>query len=303
MAALRAVTLLATAAALAPPVSERVVTLKDGQRMQWLSCEPSTLNPFAPPPPTCVFVHGTFHGAWCWAEKWLPRFAGTHGIAAHALSLRGTSASPYDKPVKLSQHAADLGEAIAALGLERPPHLVAHSFGGPVILDAVNEGLDAAGLALLCSVPPSGNGPGVRRVLFRSLGEAWLITRAFALKTAGTNPDDANAIFFNGELDGDAAARYAARFRADGETGLDLRDYTKSLPRWPVDAAGAWTKAAPKALVVGCGADRVVDDVAVRETGAFLRAEPTTLPGAPHDLMLADVADDAADLVAAWVAG
>jgi pimeloyl-ACP methyl ester carboxylesterase len=34
-----------------------------------------------------VFVHGSFHAAWCWAEHWLPFFSRA-GFPCYALSLR-----------------------------------------------------------------------------------------------------------------------------------------------------------------------------------------------------------------------
>lgn len=34
-----------------------------------------------------LFIHGAWHGAWCW-EKFLSYFA-EHGYESHALSLRG----------------------------------------------------------------------------------------------------------------------------------------------------------------------------------------------------------------------
>lgn len=37
-------------------------------------------------PPPLVFVHGSFHAAWCWAEHWLPFFS-RHGFDCYALSL------------------------------------------------------------------------------------------------------------------------------------------------------------------------------------------------------------------------
>lgn len=35
-----------------------------------------------------VFVHGSFHAAWCWAENWLPFFS-QRGYDCYALSLLG----------------------------------------------------------------------------------------------------------------------------------------------------------------------------------------------------------------------
>jgi len=36
--------------------------------------------------PALVFVHGSYHAAWCWAEKWLPFFSQS-GYDCYALSL------------------------------------------------------------------------------------------------------------------------------------------------------------------------------------------------------------------------
>ena len=144
--------LVATAAAAAAlSVETTHVSLASGQRMQWLACEPQN------PKKHLVCIHGTFHGGWCFAEKWLPRLAERHGIAAHSISLRGTAGSPCaDKSIKLSTHAADVAEAIALQLPERQLALCAHSFGGPVAIDALatNDNLAdrCAGLALLCSV-------------------------------------------------------------------------------------------------------------------------------------------------------
>jgi pimeloyl-ACP methyl ester carboxylesterase len=35
-----------------------------------------------------LFVHGSCHGAWCWAENFLDYFA-AHSYSSYALSLRG----------------------------------------------------------------------------------------------------------------------------------------------------------------------------------------------------------------------
>ena len=38
--------------------------------------------------PPLVFVHGSYHAAWCWAEHWLPFFSG-FGFDSYAVSLLG----------------------------------------------------------------------------------------------------------------------------------------------------------------------------------------------------------------------
>lgn len=42
--------------------------------------------------PPLVFVHGSFHAAWCWAEHWLPFFS-QNGYDSYALSLLGQGES------------------------------------------------------------------------------------------------------------------------------------------------------------------------------------------------------------------
>ncbi|CAL9224414.1 unnamed protein product [Arabidopsis halleri] len=38
--------------------------------------------------PPLVFVHGSYHAAWCWAEHWLPFFSSS-GFDSYAVSLLG----------------------------------------------------------------------------------------------------------------------------------------------------------------------------------------------------------------------
>lgn len=49
--------------------------------------------------PPLLFVHGAWHGAWCW-EEYLLRWFSDQGYDAYALSLRGHGNSPSDKPLR-----------------------------------------------------------------------------------------------------------------------------------------------------------------------------------------------------------
>jgi len=46
--------------------------------------------------PPLVFVHGSYHAAWCWAENWLPFFSSS-GFDSYAVSLLGQGES--DEPL------------------------------------------------------------------------------------------------------------------------------------------------------------------------------------------------------------
>lgn len=50
--------------------------------------------------PPLVFVHGSFHAAWCWAEHWLPFFS-QNGYDCYALSLLGQVPTPMFQQLQL----------------------------------------------------------------------------------------------------------------------------------------------------------------------------------------------------------
>ena len=82
-----------------------------------------------------VFIHGSFHGGWCWAESWMSLFS-QRGFPCFAVSLRGTSATPQvgdATSVQLQEHVDDIASFVElAIPSSRPPILLGHSFGGMV---------------------------------------------------------------------------------------------------------------------------------------------------------------------------
>jgi len=82
-----------------------------------------------------VFIHGSFHGGWCWAESWMSLFS-QRGFPCFAVSLRGTSATPQvggATSVQLQEHVDDIASFVElAVPSSRPPILIGHSFGGMV---------------------------------------------------------------------------------------------------------------------------------------------------------------------------
>lgn len=127
-----------------------------------------------PPKPPLLFLHGAFHGAWCWAEHFLP-FCAAAGYNSYALSLRGHGSSelgqhPPGATGTLKSHFHDIASFIASL--ERPPVLLAHSIGGLLAAAYVGQAAEGqrpplAGLALLAATPPSGTAAIIWRELWR----------------------------------------------------------------------------------------------------------------------------------------
>ena len=91
-------------------------------------------------PTPLLFVHGGWHGAWCWDEHFLDFFAGA-GYRAIALSVRGHGNSPATKPLS-SCSVADYVQDVRSVadGLPTPPVLIGHSMGGFIAAEAVIAG-------------------------------------------------------------------------------------------------------------------------------------------------------------------
>ena len=114
--------------------------------------------------PPLLFVHGAWHGAWCWEAHFLPYFA-RRGWDSYAVSLRGHGASPGRERLRwasIADYTADLEQACAAL--PAPPVLIGHSLGGLVVQHALMR-RPYPGAVLAASVPVHG----VRRLLLRML--------------------------------------------------------------------------------------------------------------------------------------
>jgi pimeloyl-ACP methyl ester carboxylesterase len=102
-----------------------------------------------------LFVHGAWHGAWCWDVNFLDFFA-DKGYRTLALSLRGHGTSPGPKPPHLATIADYVDDvASVAKSLPRPPIVVGHSLGGFVVQKYL-ESHDAPAAVLVASAPPQG---------------------------------------------------------------------------------------------------------------------------------------------------
>lgn len=103
--------------------------------------------------PSLLFIHGGFHGAWCWDEHFLPWF-NERGWAAHAVSLRGHGLSDGAAQIKdwsLADYAEDVLSMITRLG--RPVILIGHSMGGVVAQQCWREHDFVRGMVLVASSP------------------------------------------------------------------------------------------------------------------------------------------------------
>ncbi|MCF6183437.1 MAG: alpha/beta hydrolase [Bacteroidales bacterium] len=105
--------------------------------------------------PSFLFIHGMWHGAWCWEPYFLPYFE-KHELKAYALSLSNHSNSAKRKPfnlLRISDYVKDIKQVID--GINEKLIIVGHSMGG-FVLQKYLEKNDATGAVLMASVPPFG---------------------------------------------------------------------------------------------------------------------------------------------------
>ncbi|KAK9915403.1 hypothetical protein WJX75_008696 [Coccomyxa subellipsoidea] len=256
--------------------------------------------------PPLLFVHGSFHAAWCWQEHYQPHFANT-GYESYAVSLRGQGKSTRQEGIgacSLAEHVKDLSHIISSL--PRPPVLIGHSFGGLVVQryitgpsgsDAVEALPSVAGLGLLCAAPASGNDALVKRVAKKSMMMAARLTWGMVTKNFLNNVAACRELFFSEDLPAADLERFQGLLR-DNASKIPVIDVSTMKREVPLAAPPSGH---PPAFVLGADADNIVDVQAVKETAALYNVQPHILHNSAHDIMLDTRWREAADLMAAWL--
>jgi pimeloyl-ACP methyl ester carboxylesterase len=237
-----------------------------------------------------LFVHGAWHGAWCWAENMLP-FMAAHGRDAYALSLRGHGRSGRARSLRwtsLGDYVEDVGRAVERIG--RAPVLVGHSMGGLIVQRHLAEGGAAVAGVLLAPVP-------LRGVLPLTLRTARRHPRAFlAANLTGrlwpivATPALARDLLSDAFTDAQVAAVHA---RLQDESYLAYLGML--VPR--IDAS----RVRVPILVIGGGADRLFPPREIQATARAYGVDAEIVPGVSHDLMLDPAWERIARRILDWV--
>jgi pimeloyl-ACP methyl ester carboxylesterase len=241
-------------------------------------------------PTPLLFLHGAWHGAWCW-EHFLPFFAGL-GYECHALSLRGHGGSGGHQGIRwygAGDYVADLEAAVAAL--PAPPVLIGHSMGG-YVAQLYLERHAAPAAALLAPLPASGAAAFLARYAARH--PAPLLRTFLTLNTrhiVGT-PGLASDAFFSKDLPAEELERHAARLKPES-LRMMLDATVLRLPR---------PRPGTPMFVLAAEDDRVFTVAEATATARAWGAELDVLPGLAHDLMLDTRWERAAARLAAWLA-
>ncbi len=240
--------------------------------------------------PPLLFVHGAWHGAWCWDEHFLPYFA-RHGYAAYAVSLRGHGASGGRERLRwtsLMEYVEDVTQI--AQQFSQPPIVIGHSLGGLVVQKYLERHPVLAGV-LLASIPPHGALP----FFLRFFGKhPWALIKTLATLTPYHMVDSldlARANFFSVDLSLEETTQYYAHIQAESfRAALDAM--LLALPNSK--------RIGVPMLVLGAADDTLFTISEVALTAQAYRAEATIFADMAHDVMLDPHWQSVADRMFVW---
>jgi len=222
-----------------------------------------------------LFVHGAWHGAWCW-ENVLP-YAAEHGYEAHALSLRGHGRSEGRSGIRwysTGNYVADLSQVVHSLSSS--PVLIGHSMGGYIVQKHL-ESQSAPAAVLLASIPTVGI-LGMFLRWFRrhpvSILKTLLLLNPWYMVST---PAQAKEVFFSDDFPDEKFLEYYSGIQAESVI-MALEASLLHLPR-P-------RKVQTPLLVIGAENDCIFTVAEQRKTAQAYNTEATLYPHTAHDMML-----------------
>jgi hypothetical protein len=164
------------------------------------------------------------------------------------------------------------------------------------VQDWVRTGGQAAGMALLASVPPWGLAYSAWQMMLASPDLFGQLARLnFADNDRALDPDIMRRHLFSADLADADYARFARRVQGESRhIGIELQGWRPFAPM-------PWQ--APPTFVLGGQEDRFIRPDAIRATATYYGVQPVVVPGLAHTLMLDPRWEDAARGLLAWLHG
>jgi pimeloyl-ACP methyl ester carboxylesterase len=258
--------------------------------LEFLSRVPQISGDTSPHTTPLLFVHGAWHGSWCWTEHFLPYFA-EHGYASYAFDLRGHGKSAGVKQLRwtsMSSYVADVEQVIRQL--EQPPVLIGHSMGGMVVQKYLEKHTLPAAV-LLASVPPSGVLRTTLRIAARHPLEFARANATMKLYPLVGTPQLTREAFFAEDMPDEQVQTYFAQIQNESYRAfLDMLAFNLPRPK----------RVKTPVLVLGGEKDTIFNRKEVEATARAYHTQATMFPMA-HDMMLEAGWQDVADHILRWL--
>ncbi len=239
-----------------------------------------------------LFVHGAWHGAWCWEKYFLPYFAGK-GYPAYALSLRGhgnSEGSARMRRLRVKDYVEDVRAVVEQL--RRPPILIGHSLGGHVVQKYL-EAFPVPAAVLMASAPVGGIVKMLKRLARNHPLRFLKVNSLLTLYPFVATPGMAKEMLFSEGMDAREIKEYQRKLQ--DESYFSLLDMLVLAPLRP------W-RVRSEVLVMGAENDRVFYRRDIRKTARAYNHKAIILPDMAHDMMLERNWQRAADVILDWLA-
>ncbi len=239
-----------------------------------------------------LFIHGTWHGAWCWEENFLPYFA-EHGYRSHAIDLRGHGKSEGADRLRwigITHYVSDVGQVVKRF--EEPPILIGHSMGGLVVQKYLESNSKIPAAVLLAPVPPGGVIRTTLSIAMRHPVELLKANATMKLYLIVGTPELTREAFFSAYMHEEKVRTYHHRTQ-----NVSYRAYLDmmllSLPR-----PG---RVKTPMLVLGAANDTIFSPKEVKASAQAYRTQAEIFDDMAHDMMLEAGWQSVADRILSWL--
>jgi pimeloyl-ACP methyl ester carboxylesterase len=262
------------------------------QGIKTMPLEVITYKPLSSPRPTpLLFVHGAWHGAWCWAEHFLPYFS-AKGYECNALNLRGHGRSSIKGSVRftrIADYVADVEEVAAQMPAQ--PVLVGHSMGGFIIQKYLERHHAPAGV-LLASPPPGGLLRAALRNARHDFRSFLQVNLHMDLYREVDTPMKTRQVLFSADMPDDQVQEYFLKLGNDSYLAyLDMVLFSLPHPK----------RIQTPLLVLGAADDHNFSTMEIEATARAYHAPYELFPNMAHDMMLEKGWESVAARIATWL--
>lgn len=241
--------------------------------------------------PPILFVHGAWHGAWCWNKYFLPYFA-EKGFASYALSLRGHGNSDVPNSFRgmgISDYVSDVKQVIDQL--PEKPVIVGHSMGGLVTQKYLEDNTLPAAV-LLASVPVKGVLGTTLRITSRHPLVFLKANLTLSLYPVVGSLELSQEAFFSGDMEQVLVKEYFRQLQDESYRAfLDMMFFKLPKPE----------KVTTDLLVLGAEKDAIFTMDEVKKTAAAYGVTPEFFKEMAHDMMLEKDWQKVADRIIFWL--
>jgi len=242
--------------------------------------------------PPIIFVHGSWHGAWCWQSHYLDYFS-ENGFNVYAPDLRGHGDSPPVKAMRWNRIADYVDDVLSVIeGIDKKPILIGHSMGGFISQHCISRSENIAALGLLATVPYYGAVPVATKLALRRPIDFAKANLFLTLYPFVEDPLKAWHMFLEKNISREEALKFGARLSDESYMAfLDM--LFLDLPKKPENI--------PPVLVIGGEKDTLFSIASQIATARRYNADCHIINGAPHNLMSSSQWVKTADILISWI--